>query len=110
MIVTEHVKINHTPLEKIDLNHAIITFDDIKYIDLDLLTINKKCIKNTNTASYEIRYITMQNGIYEKVLLCPRFTDVDAYFIEENENKYLVFTLTKNNKKISVRAIQKTLE
>ena len=68
MIVTEHVKINHTPLEKIDLNHAIISFDDIKNIDLNLLIINKKCIKNTNTISYEIKYITMQNGIYERFL------------------------------------------
>ena len=25
--------------------------------------------------------------------------DLDAYFIEENENKYLVYALTENNKK-----------
>ena len=41
----------------------------------------------------------MQIGLYEKVPLCLRFTDVDAYFMEENENKYLVFVLTENNKK-----------
>ena len=35
MIVTEHVNINHTSLEKINLNHVIIIFDDIKSIDID---------------------------------------------------------------------------
>ena len=60
MIVTEHVKISHTAFKKFNLNHAIIFFDDIKNIDLNLLTVNKKCIKNTNTVSYEIKYITMQ--------------------------------------------------
>ena len=33
-----------------------------------------------------------------EVPLCLRFSDLDAYFIEENENKYLVFPLTENNK------------
>ena len=45
MIVTEHVKINHTTFEETNLTHAIIFFDDIKNIDLNLLTINKNCIK-----------------------------------------------------------------
>ena len=49
----------------------------------------------------------MQNGIYEKVPLCLRFTDVDAYFIEENENKYLVFVLTENNKKEVLESYKK---
>ena len=59
-------------------------------------------MKNTNTVSYEIKYVTMQNidgqNIGEEVPLCLRFTDVDAYFIEENENKYLLFALTEHNK------------
>ena len=33
-----------------------------------------------------------------KVPLCFRISDVDGYFIEENENKYLVFVLTENTK------------
>ena len=45
MIITEHVHISHRALEKINLNHPIILFDDIKNIDLDLPTINKTCIK-----------------------------------------------------------------
>ena len=31
--------------------------------------------------------------------LCFSFRDVDTYIIEENKDKYLVFALTKNNKK-----------
>ena len=102
MIVSEHVNKSHTAFEKPSPNHVIINFDDIKNIDLDLLTINKKCMKNANTVSYEIKYITMQNinvqNIGEEVPLCHRFSDVDRYFIEENKNKYLVFALTENNK------------
>ena len=29
------------------------------------------------------------------------FSDVDAYTIEENENKYLIFALTENNRKVN---------
>ena len=35
-----------------------------------------------------------------EVPLCLRFRDVDAYFIEENESKYLVFALTEKNKEV----------
>ena len=46
----------------------------------------------------------MQNingqNIDGKVPLCLRFSDLDAYFIEENEKKYLVFALTENNKEV----------
>ena len=35
-----------------------------------------------------------------KVTLCLRLSDLDAYFIEKNENKYLVFALTENDKKV----------
>ena len=88
MIVTQHVNINHTPLEKIILNHdTIIIFDDIENIDPNLLTINKRCIKNISTVSYEIKYITIWENSYEKVPLYLRLAAVDAYFIEENENK-----------------------
>ena len=33
-----------------------------------------------------------------KIPFCLRFSEVDAYFIEESENKYLVFALTENNR------------
>ena len=32
--------------------------------------------------------------------LCFSFSDVDAYIIEENENKYLIFALTEKNRKL----------
>ena len=32
--------------------------------------------------------------------LCFSFSDVDAYIIEENGNKYLIFALTEKNKKV----------
>ena len=43
--------------------------------------------------------IIKQDGTYKKASLYIRFTNVDARFIEKNENKYLVLALTKNNKK-----------
>ena len=53
MIVTEHVNIKHTACKKINLNHgAIVFYDHFENIDLNLLTINKTRIKNTNTVSY----------------------------------------------------------
>ena len=46
----------------------------------------------------------MQNidneNIYNEVPICLNFGDVDAYIIEEDENKYLNFALTKNNRKL----------
>ena len=69
-----------------------------------MLTINKKCMKNTDAVSYEIKYITMQSinnqNIDKEVPLCLSFDAADAYIIEENENKYLVFALTENNKEV----------
>ena len=32
--------------------------------------------------------------------LCLSFINVDAHIFEENENEYLIFTLTENNKKV----------
>ena len=61
MIAPKHVIISHTNFEKINLNHTYYVFDDIKNIDLNLLTINKKCMKNTDAVRYEITYITMQS-------------------------------------------------
>ena len=51
--------------------------------------------------------INNQN-IDKKVPLCLSFSDVDAYIIEENENKYLVLALTENNKEV-FRCLQKTM-
>ena len=86
--------------EKINLNHSYYFFDDIKNIDLNLLTISKKCMKNTDAVIYEFKYITMQSinnhNIDKEILPFLSFSDEDAYIIKENENKYLIFALTEN--------------
>ena len=43
--------------------------------------------------------ISNQNTESEN-LLCLRFSDLDAYIIEESGNEYLIFALTKKNKKV----------
>ena len=43
--------------------------------------------------------INNQN-IDRKIPVCLSFSNVDVYIIEENENKYLIFALTENNKKV----------
>ena len=37
-------------------------------------------------------------NIARGISLCLNFSDVDAYIIEENQNKYLIFALTEDNK------------
>ena len=91
-------------IENINLNHTYYFFKDIKKIDPNLLSINKKCMKNTDAVVYEIKYIMMQSidnqNIDREVPLCLSFSYVDAYIIEEDENKYLIFALTENNKEV----------
>ena len=50
-----------TSFEKISLKPSYCVFNDIKQFDLNLLSINKNCIKNTNVVTHEIKYITTQN-------------------------------------------------
>ena len=83
MIITEHVNINHLPSDLNNVTIFFFFFDNIKNIDPNSLIINKKYIKNTNAISYEVRYITKWENIYEKVPLCLRFTDVDAYLLRK---------------------------
>ena len=58
---------------------------------MNLLSINKKYIKNTGIVAHEVKYITTQNinnkNIDNELPLCLSFTDVDAYIIEKNKNK-----------------------
>ena len=69
-----------------------------------MLNINKTYAKNTDAVIYEIKYIMMQSinnqNIDREVPLSLSFSNVDAYIIEENENKYLIFALTENNKEV----------
>ena len=90
--------------KKINLNHSYYFFNDIKNIDPNFVGINRKCMKNTDDVVYEIKYIMMQSINNQNIdrgnPLCLSFSDVDAYIIEENENKYLIFALTENNKEV----------
>ena len=83
---------------------CLLFFNDIRNIDLNLLNINKIYAKNTDTVIYEIKYIMMQSinnqNIDTEIPLCLSFSNVDAYIIEENENKYLIFALRENNKEV----------
>ena len=99
--------------EKIYLNRSSYFFNDIKDIDASLLRINKIYTRNTDAVVYEIKYIIMQSINYQNVdreiHLCLSFSNVDAYVFEESGNKYLIFALTKNNKKV-LELHKKTLE
>ena len=80
----------------------LLFFKDIKNIDINLLNMNKTYAKNTDAVIYEIKYITIENinnqNIDRGIPLCLSFSNVDAYIIEENENKYLIFALTEDSK------------
>ena len=61
-------------------------------------------MKNVDADIYEIKYIMMQSinnqNIDREIPLCLSFSNVDACIIEENENEYLIFALTENNKEV----------
>ena len=88
--------------KKINLNHSYYIFNGIGNIDPNLLNINKIYARNIDSVIYEIQYIMMQSinnqNIDREIPLCLSFNNVDAYIIEENQNKYLIFALTGNNK------------
>ena len=94
--------------KKINLNCQYYFFNDmirIKKFDPDVLSINKISYKNTVADVYNIKYIIMESinnqNIDSENPLCLILNDVDEYIIEKrNENKYLVFALIKNNKKV----------
>ena len=46
-----------------------------------------------------LRKNIINQTIENELPLCLSFNDVNAYIIEENENKYLIIALTKNNRK-----------
>ena len=77
---------------------------NIKNFDPNLLSINKISYKNTDAVVYNIKYIMMESinnqNIDSENPLCFVFSEVDAYIIKESGNKYLIFSLTKNNKKV----------
>ena len=90
--------------KKINQNCPYYFFSDIRSVDPSLLSLNKISYKNTDTVVYSIKYIMMESianqNIDSKNPLCLSFSNVDAYIIEESVNKYLIFALRKNNKKM----------
>ena len=94
----------HITFEKINLNHTLLFFKNIRNIELNLLNINKTFAKNTNAVIYKIKYTMMESinnqNIDREIPLCLSFINVDAYIIEENENKCLIFALTENDKEL----------
>ena len=80
----------------------------LKNFNPNLLSIDKISYKNTDAVISSIKYVMMENITNQNIdienLLCLVFNNVDGYIFEEsneesNENKYLIFALTKNNKK-----------
>ena len=74
-------------------------------LDMNLLGINQISFTSTDSVVSEIEYFKNLDGVNSLYLV---FNDVDAYFEEYNENKYLVFALTDKNR--SIRKLQRTLE
>ena len=80
--------------ESINLKPSYCIFNHIKHIDLNLLSITKKCIKNIDAVSHEIKYIIKQNkqktkknhnidsdnqnNIDNELPLCLSFNDIDS--------------------------------
>ena len=91
-------------MKKILSKSHLLFFDDIENIDLNLLNIYTKFMKNMDAFVYEIKYITMQSinneNIDREIPLCLNFSDVDANIVKENESKYLIFALKENNKEV----------
>ena len=66
-----------------------------KNFDANLLGINQIVLTSTDSAIYDIEYFKNLDGVNSLYLV---FNDVNAYFEKNNENKYLVFTLTNKNR------------
>ena len=90
--------------KNIYLNRPCYLFSDIKNIDQNLLSTDKISYKNTDVVIYIIRYIIMEiisnQNIDSENPLCLSFSDVDVYITKESRDKYLIFALTKKNKKV----------
>ena len=72
---------------------------NIKNFDANLLNIGKISFKSTDTVIYSIRYITMKSIDNEYPRLI--FNNVDGDIKGSNGDKYLIFTSTYKNKKVS---------
>ena len=71
---------------------------NIKNFDSSLLGIDQISFKSTDSVIYQIEYFKNVNNENSLYLV---FNNVDAYIEENNENKYLLFASTDENKKAS---------
>ena len=73
---------------------------DIKGVNPNVLNTSKIYTRNIDFVVYIINFIMMESinnhNIDRENPLCLSFSEVDACIIEESENKYLIFALTKN--------------
>ena len=85
--------------QKVNLNrpYFFILYIYIKNVDPNLLSIDKIYTRNTDAAVYNIKYIMVESINYQILIVKILF---DAYIIEENGNKYLIFVSKKKNKKV----------
>ena len=89
-------------------NRPYYFFNDminIKSFDPKLLEINKLSCKSANISIYHIEYMKMKSldhvNIDSENPLYLIFNNVDGYIIEgSNEDKYLIFASTNQNKKV----------
>ena len=75
---------------------------NIKYLDTNLLGTNQILFTSTDSVVYDTEYFKNRDSVKSLYLI---FNDADAYFEENNKNKYLAFALTDTN-----RELQRTLE
>ena len=68
---------------------------NIKNFDQNLLNIDQISFKSSDCVTYDIEYFKNLDNSNSLYLV---FKNVDAYIEENNENKYLVFTLAEENK------------
>ena len=68
---------------------------NIMKLDTNLLSINQIAFTNTDAVVYEIKYFKNLDGVNPLYFV---FNDVDAYFKCIDEDKYLVFAATEQNR------------
>ena len=76
-------------------NYFFNSMTSIKNLDTNFLGINQVSFTSADSFVYGIEYFTNLDGVNYLYLI---FNYTDAYFEENNENKYLVFALADKNR------------
>ena len=71
---------------------------NIKYFDPNLLYVDKLSFKNTDTITYNIRYITRKSLDNDNTHFV--FNNLYGYIKESFRDKYLIFVSTDKNRKV----------